>query len=115
MTSQGPTDKVPKLSKNSFIFASRDVDLLIKLHKKGRPATGKESSKELSDASPVFKDAIAYQGKVDFTDHSPQAVLVLLNAKHSKMDKVPRNPSYRRFYDITILVDKYECIRSGLI
>jgi hypothetical protein len=35
---------MPKLSKNSFIFALGDVDLIIKLSKKGRPVTGKGSA-----------------------------------------------------------------------
>jgi hypothetical protein len=107
-----PTDKMPKLSKNSFIFAPGDVDLSIKLSKKGRPVTGKGSSEELIGASTVWKNAIVSRQKVDFTDHNPEAVLILLNIVHSKFDEVPRKLSYRLLYDVAILVDKYDCIRA---
>jgi hypothetical protein len=103
---------MPKLSKNSFIFAPGDVDLIIRLSKKGRLVTGKDSSKELIGASTIWKNAIASQQKVDFTDHNPEAVLILLNIIHSKFDEVPHKPSYQLLYDVAILVDKYDCIRA---
>jgi hypothetical protein len=59
-----------------------------------------------------LKNAIAYHGKVDFTDHNPEAVLILLNSVHSKLDEVPCKLSYQLLYDAAILVNKYDCIRS---
>jgi hypothetical protein len=102
---------MPTLSKNSFIFAPGDADLIIRLSKKGRHFTGKGSPKELIGASTIWKNAIASQQKVDFTCHNPEAVLILLNIVYSKFDDVPRKLTYQLLYDVAILMDKYSCAR----
>lgn len=84
------------------------------------------SSKALALASPVFKTMFSGQFKegidlaqaqaasqryqLDLPEDNAEAMEILCNIIHAKMDRVPDLPSASCLADLAILADKYQCM-----
>jgi hypothetical protein len=108
------------LSKESFIFETGDVDLIIRDPNSKESFIGKVSSSALIMASPVWKKFLMPpwevsppppRKQIDCTGDDPEALLILLNVAHLRFNKVPPNLRYQLLYDVAVLVDQYQCIR----
>jgi hypothetical protein len=108
------------LSKESFIFETGDVDLIIGDTNSKESFIGKASSSALILASPVWKKFLIPpwevsppppRKQIDCTDNDPEALLILLNIAHLKFDSVPKTElTTRDLFSLAILVDQYQCI-----